>query len=89
MNQLLGQVEEGGPRPCGVEGKIQLKYGDGRKLLAWLLTTSEDCSESRIKISVPPSFPATGRFCFFCPADSSSENNRRPSSSASSLAPSK
>jgi hypothetical protein len=21
MNQLLGQVEEGGPRPCGVEGE--------------------------------------------------------------------
>jgi hypothetical protein len=33
MDQLLVQVEEGGPRPCGVEGKVQLKCGDGRKLL--------------------------------------------------------
>ncbi len=33
MNQLLVQVEEGGPRPCGVEGRVQLKCGDGRKLL--------------------------------------------------------
>jgi hypothetical protein len=46
------------------------------------LPTSEVCSKSHIKISVPPSFPAIGRFCFFCPADPSSENNRRPSSSA-------
>jgi hypothetical protein len=30
MNQLLVQVEEGGPRPCGVGGKVQLKCGDGR-----------------------------------------------------------
>jgi hypothetical protein len=37
MNQLLVQVEEGGPRPCGVEGEFQLKCGDGRKLLTWLL----------------------------------------------------
>ncbi len=34
MNQLLVRVEEGGPRPCEVEGKVQLKCGDGRKLLA-------------------------------------------------------
>ncbi len=33
MNQLLGQVEEGGPRPCGVEGEVQLKCEDGRMLL--------------------------------------------------------
>jgi hypothetical protein len=37
MNQLLVQVEEGGPRPCGEEGKVQLKCGDGRKLFTWLL----------------------------------------------------
>ncbi len=26
----MGQVEEGGPRPCGVGGNFQLKYGDDR-----------------------------------------------------------
>ncbi len=30
VDQLLGQVEEGGPRPCGVGGNFQLKYGDDR-----------------------------------------------------------
>ncbi len=33
MDQLLVQVEEGGPRPWGWRGKVQLKCGDGRKLL--------------------------------------------------------
>ncbi len=33
MDQLLVQVDEGGSRPCGVEGKVQLKCGNGRKLL--------------------------------------------------------
>jgi hypothetical protein len=33
MDQLMVQVEEGGTRPCGVEGEVQLKCGDGRKLL--------------------------------------------------------
>jgi hypothetical protein len=34
MDQLLVQVEEGVPRPCGGGGgKVQLKCGDGRKLL--------------------------------------------------------
>ncbi len=30
VDQLLGQVEEGGPRPCGLGGNFQLKYGDDR-----------------------------------------------------------
>ena len=28
MNQLMVQVDEGGSRPCGVEGKVWLKYGE-------------------------------------------------------------
>jgi hypothetical protein len=36
MDQLMVQVEKGGPRPCGVEGKVQLKCGDGRKVLVAL-----------------------------------------------------
>jgi hypothetical protein len=30
VDQLLGKVEERGPRPCGVGGNSQLKYGDDR-----------------------------------------------------------
>ncbi len=30
MDQLLGQVGGGCPRPCEVEGDFQLKCGDGR-----------------------------------------------------------
>jgi hypothetical protein len=37
MDQLLVQVEEGGPRPCGWRGKVQLKCVDGRNLPTWLL----------------------------------------------------
>jgi hypothetical protein len=33
MDQLLVQVEKGGPRHVGWRGKVQLKCGDGRKLL--------------------------------------------------------
>jgi hypothetical protein len=33
MNQLLVQVDEGGLRHVGWRGKVQLKCGDGRKLL--------------------------------------------------------
>jgi hypothetical protein len=33
MDQLMVQVEERGPRPCGVEGESSVKCGDGRKLL--------------------------------------------------------
>jgi hypothetical protein len=34
MDQLMVQVEKGGPRPCGVEGESSvMKCEDGRKVL--------------------------------------------------------
>ena len=36
MNQLLVQVEEGGPRPCGVEGESLVEVWRGGKVLVAL-----------------------------------------------------
>jgi hypothetical protein len=45
MDQLLVQVDEGGSRPCGVEGGSLVEYGEvGR---CWLLWSASLCRRAR------------------------------------------
>jgi hypothetical protein len=37
MNRLLGQVEEGGPRPCGVEGENSVEVWRWQEVIAYCL----------------------------------------------------
>jgi hypothetical protein len=46
MDQLMVQVDEGGPRPhVGWKGKVWLKYGEVRR--CWLLWSAPLCRRAR------------------------------------------